>query len=46
VRLSHTFRLHEKINLQLLAEVFNITNRTNYASVCWGSGAFSWSGRL
>jgi carboxypeptidase family protein len=33
VRLSRTFRLHEKANLQLLAEAFNITNRTNYASV-------------
>jgi hypothetical protein len=30
---SRTFRLHEKANLQLLAEAFNITNRTNYASV-------------
>ena len=33
MRLSRTFRLHEKANLQLLAEAFNITNRTNYASV-------------
>jgi hypothetical protein len=33
LRLSRTFRLHEKTNLQLLAEGFNITNRTNYASV-------------
>jgi hypothetical protein len=33
VRLSRVFRLHEKANLQLLAEGFNITNRTNYASV-------------
>src|SRR5690242_4390029 len=33
IRLSRTFRLHEKLNLQLLAEGFNITNRTNYASV-------------
>jgi len=32
MRLSRTFRLHEKVNLQLLAEAFNIT-RTNYASV-------------
>jgi hypothetical protein len=33
MRLSRIFRLHEKANLQLLAEAFNITNRTNYASV-------------
>jgi len=33
LRLSRTFRLHEKANLQLLAESFNLTNRTNYASV-------------
>jgi len=33
LRLSRTFRLHEKLNLQLLAEGFNITNRTNYASL-------------
>jgi Carboxypeptidase regulatory-like domain len=33
IRLSRTFRLHEKLNLQLLAEGFDITNRTNYASV-------------
>jgi Carboxypeptidase regulatory-like domain len=33
MRLSRTFPLHEKVNLQLLAEAFNITNRTNYASV-------------
>jgi hypothetical protein len=32
-QLSHIFRLREKDNLQLLAEGFNITNRTNYASV-------------
>lgn len=33
LRLSRTFRLREKANLQLLAESFNLTNRTNYASV-------------
>jgi hypothetical protein len=33
MRLSRTFRLGEKANLQLLAEGFNITNRTNYGSV-------------
>jgi hypothetical protein len=33
MRLSRTFTLHEKVSLQLLAEAFNITNRTNYASV-------------
>jgi hypothetical protein len=33
MRLSRTFRLGEKANLQLLAEGFNLTNRTNYASV-------------
>jgi hypothetical protein len=33
MRLSKTIRLGEKANLQLLAEGFNITNRTNYASV-------------
>ena len=33
LRLSRMFRIHEKFNLQLLAEGFNITNRTNYASV-------------
>ena len=33
LRLSRTFRLHEKASLQLLAEAFNITNRTNYSSV-------------
>ncbi len=33
VRLSRTFPITEKANLQLLFEGFNITNRTNYASV-------------
>ncbi len=33
LRISRTFRLHEKANLQLLAESFNLANRTNYASV-------------
>lgn len=33
MRLSRTFRLHEKVNLQLLAGGFNIANRSNYASV-------------
>ena len=33
LRFSQTFRLREKVNLQLLAESFNLTNRTNYASV-------------
>jgi hypothetical protein len=33
LRLSRTFRIREKANLQLLAESFNLTNRTNYASV-------------
>jgi hypothetical protein len=33
MRLSRTFRLGEKANLQLLAEGFNLLNRTNYASV-------------
>jgi hypothetical protein len=33
MRLSRTFRLGERVNLQLLAEAFNIVNRTNYGSV-------------
>ncbi|HYL67854.1 MAG TPA: carboxypeptidase regulatory-like domain-containing protein [Candidatus Limnocylindria bacterium] len=33
MRLSRTFKLGERINMQLLAEAFNILNRTNYASV-------------
>jgi hypothetical protein len=33
MRLSRTFRLGENANLQLLAEGFNLLNRTNYASV-------------
>jgi hypothetical protein len=33
LRLSRTFRVKEKANLQFLAEAFNLTNRTNYASV-------------
>jgi hypothetical protein len=33
MRLSRTFKLGEKANLQLLAEGFNLANKTNYASV-------------
>ena len=33
MRVSRTFRLGEKANLQLLAEGFNLANTTNYASV-------------
>jgi hypothetical protein len=33
MRLSRTFKLSEKANLQLLVEGFNLTNRTNYGSV-------------
>lgn len=33
MRLSRTFRLGEKANLQFLAEGFNLANTTNYASV-------------
>jgi hypothetical protein len=33
LRLSRVFRVSEKANIRLLAEGFNITNRTNYASV-------------
>jgi hypothetical protein len=33
MRLSRTFRLGERYGLQLIAEGFNIANRTNYASV-------------
>jgi hypothetical protein len=33
IRLSRTFHLKEKSSVQFLAEGFNITNRTNYASV-------------
>jgi hypothetical protein len=33
MRLSRTFKLGEKANLQLLAEGFNLTNRINYGSV-------------
>ena len=33
MRLSRVFKIREKANLQLLAEGFNLFNRTNYASV-------------
>jgi len=33
MRLSRTFKLGEKAGLQLLAEGFNLINRTNFASV-------------
>jgi hypothetical protein len=33
MRLSRLFKLGEKANLQLIAEGFNLTNRTNFASV-------------
>jgi hypothetical protein len=33
MRLSRTFHIREKVGLQLLAEGFNLANRTNYASV-------------
>lgn len=33
LRLSRSFHLGERVNLQLLAEGFNLTNRTNYGSV-------------
>ncbi len=33
LRLSRTFPVREKVKLQLLAEGFNLFNRTNYASV-------------
>ncbi|MGH9712869.1 MAG: carboxypeptidase regulatory-like domain-containing protein [Candidatus Acidiferrales bacterium] len=33
MRLSRTFKLGEKANLELLAEGFNLANRTNYSSV-------------
>jgi hypothetical protein len=33
MRLSRTFRFTERYSLQLLAEGFNLANRTNYSSV-------------
>jgi hypothetical protein len=33
LRLSRRFRITEKANLQLMAEAFNLANRTNYATV-------------
>jgi hypothetical protein len=33
LRLSRTFKLGEKLNMQLTAEAFNVANHTNYASV-------------
>jgi hypothetical protein len=33
LRLTRQFRFGEKMNLQLMAEAFNIFNRTNYGSV-------------
>jgi hypothetical protein len=33
MRLSRSFKLHEKASLQFTAEAFNLANRTNYASV-------------
>ncbi len=33
LRLSRQFRFGEKLNLQLIAESFNLANRTNYATV-------------
>jgi hypothetical protein len=33
LRLSRRFRITEKAGLQITAEAFNLTNRTNYATV-------------
>ena len=33
LRLSRTFKLGEKLNMQLTAEAFNVANRANFASV-------------
>jgi len=33
LRLSRTFKLGEKLNMQFTAEAFNVANHTNYASV-------------